>query len=306
MSMKQRKLVSLCIPTNGVVEWVIPVLDSIYSQGINEDLYEVVVTDNGDNQEFFYEMSKYIESHDNLIYRRTQAYEFMNQVEAFKLANGELVKFINHRTKLLPGKLQYLIEFSETNKNKKCVIYFADGQLKDINKQLECSSFDEFVKNLSYYSSWSGGLCFWRDDFDGEKKREDYNSLFPHTDILFAIKDADIYVINNEVIFESLPVNGIAKGKYKLFKAFAVEYVSLLLDLVRREYISLDTFLHLKNENLNFVIDLYYSHVVRKIECSYDLSDAKKYISVYYSLRELYIGVLRNYFKAVLRKFIQI
>ena len=38
---------TICIPTNGIVEWVFPVLDSIFQQDdVNLSRYEVVVTDN--------------------------------------------------------------------------------------------------------------------------------------------------------------------------------------------------------------------------------------------------------------------
>ena len=58
---------SLCIPTNGVTEWVVPVLDSIYREQIAEELFEVVVTDNGENKEFFWKMKEYSDLHQNLI-----------------------------------------------------------------------------------------------------------------------------------------------------------------------------------------------------------------------------------------------
>ena len=46
--MENEKLVlSLCLPTNGISEWVFPVLESIYSQNVDESKYEVIVTDNG-------------------------------------------------------------------------------------------------------------------------------------------------------------------------------------------------------------------------------------------------------------------
>ena len=44
----QNTILSLCMPTNGVVEWVFPVLDSIFEQGCNSDDFEVIITDNGD------------------------------------------------------------------------------------------------------------------------------------------------------------------------------------------------------------------------------------------------------------------
>ena len=46
------KLLSLCIPTNGISEWVFPVLDSIYNQKVDDSLFEVIVTDNGNNEQF--------------------------------------------------------------------------------------------------------------------------------------------------------------------------------------------------------------------------------------------------------------
>ena len=47
------KYLSLCLPTNGIMEWVFPVLDEIFRQDADINEYEVIVTDNGNNQEFF-------------------------------------------------------------------------------------------------------------------------------------------------------------------------------------------------------------------------------------------------------------
>ena len=60
-------LVSLCIPTNGVSEWVLPVLDSIYRDNVPENLFEVVVTDNGNNQAFESQMIDASKKHSNLV-----------------------------------------------------------------------------------------------------------------------------------------------------------------------------------------------------------------------------------------------
>ena len=45
-------IISLCLPTNGVIEWVFPVLDSIYNENVNQSMFEVIVTNNGDNDQF--------------------------------------------------------------------------------------------------------------------------------------------------------------------------------------------------------------------------------------------------------------
>ena len=54
------KVVSLCLPTNGIIEWVFPVLDSIYRQNVDDSLFEVIVTDNGDNEQFRLKMIEYV------------------------------------------------------------------------------------------------------------------------------------------------------------------------------------------------------------------------------------------------------
>ena len=105
------KLVSLCIPTNGVVEWIFPVLDSIYNQNVNEDLFEVVIVDNGQNKGFKKLIKEYIKEHSNIVYKESDHSGFENEIDTYRLANGEFIKFVNHRTTLNEGALQYLIDF---------------------------------------------------------------------------------------------------------------------------------------------------------------------------------------------------
>ena len=42
-----KPLVSLCMPTNGVIDWVFPVLDSIYNQNVDIDLLGYNIFANG-------------------------------------------------------------------------------------------------------------------------------------------------------------------------------------------------------------------------------------------------------------------
>ena len=50
--MENKPLISLCIPTNGVIYLFAPVLESIYKQECDETKFEVIVTDNGNNEDF--------------------------------------------------------------------------------------------------------------------------------------------------------------------------------------------------------------------------------------------------------------
>lgn len=298
--MNNKKLISLCIPTNGVIEWVFPVLESIYAQGVETALYEIVITDNGDNIEFKKKIIKYSDKHSNLIYKETTALPFLNEIEAYKIANGELIKFVNHRTKLRDGTLQKLIEFAENNKEDKPVIYFTNGVLPLKTEKIIYQDFDSFVCGLSYWSSWSTGMAIWKEDFKSlPADISEYNELFPHTTILFHRKNGNKYVIDNTTIFDELPQGKKPKGNYDLFRAFGIEYPGIICDLLRGGYISNKTFCSVAKNNLEFIASLYFDYCVRKRYCSYNLDGLKDMFGVFYTKRKLYQVTLKVILKKV-------
>lgn len=282
MSEKQ-VMVSLAVPTNGVTEWVLPVLDSIYQDDTDHQAFEVIVTDNGDNEEFRRKMEQYCERYDNLIYQRTTAKQFLNQVEAFKLASGRLIKFVNHRMKLLPGTIRALVDFAGEYEDTKPGIYFMNGAIAGKQGQEEFADFDGYVAGLRRFSSWSAGTTMWKEDFDRMDTSVEFNATFPHTDFVFSDKHKKKYIIDHRVLFEEIPVDDTKKGRYDLFHAFGVEFPGLMLDLCRKGEISKETFLKIKQENLVFLAELYFGYVIRKLPCSYDLSGYRVSIPVFYS-----------------------
>lgn len=283
---------SLCIPTNGIIEWVKPVLDSIYSEEKPIAEFEVIVTDNGSNLEFYNFMQQYCRKHENLIYKKTKAVQFNNQIEAFKLASGKFIKFINHRSVLLPGALNYLLEFVEKNQNSQPFVYFLEGDYAGIYK-----NFDSFVCGLSYFSSYSGGIAMWKDDFAKLDINKPFNSLFPHTNMLFSVKNRDEYIIDGRKITKDLPTDETKKGKYNLFFAFAVEYPSIILELYRNGDITFTTLKKIMEDNFDFLCKLYLDYIVLEKPCSYDLRNYKENLQIYYGNRVMPIEVLKTFMK---------
>ena len=147
--MTEAPLVSLCIPTNGISEWVCPVLESIYTQNVDEMLFEVVITDNGNNSMFKDSISKYLTEHNNLVYHKTDAFMFQNQIEAFKLATGSFIKFVNHRMTLRENALKHIIDFAKNNLEEKPVVYFLNDSLPMRETVSQYTKFEKFVENLS-------------------------------------------------------------------------------------------------------------------------------------------------------------
>lgn len=293
--MGNKKLLSLCIPTNGMAEWVFPVLNSIYddSKG-NFDEFEVIITDNGNNINFKQDIRKYVSEFPNLIYKETRAKQFENQIEAFKLATGEFIKFINHRMILLPGTLEHLKNFVKLNYKDKPVAYFSNGNLKDYNTD----NFDDFVRNLSYWSSWSAGTSIWKTDFE-KIKTQKFSGLFPHIPLVFCDPDKKKYLIDNSILMKEIPCEETKKGTYDLFRAFLVEYLTIILNLYNKQLLSKETFLEIKKATLWFALELRFKYVIKKEPSSYVISDFKDSYAIFYSNDSYNFMLFRFYLRKI-------
>lgn len=130
-------------------------------------------------------------------------------------------------------------------------------------------------------------MGFWKEDFEKVLEKEEFNELFPHTTILFNETKRSNYIIDNRIMLKELPTGRIPKGQYDLFYAFAVEYMSILLQLCRDKTLSLESFAKLKEENLDFISICYNNFMIKKQFCSYDLSNYENSIQVFYSHEQL-------------------
>ena len=299
--MSKEILVSLCIPTNGILEWVLPVLESIYNQSVDRDLFEVIVTDNGTNTDFQKQMQLYSTLYENMIYKETTAVQFQNQIEAFKLASGQLIKFVNHRMIFKEGALQHIIDIVRKNKKNMTPIYFSNGVL-GCNKVIKYDSFDMYIKRLSYWSSWSAGTAIWKEQFRKLDLNKNFNSLFPHTDILFLERHMSEYLIDDYPIMQELIIDESKKGQYDIFFAFAVEFPSLILELFRTGDIHLETFEYVLKNNRKFIAELYFKYCIKKEKCSYILSGYNDAIQIYYSKWEINKEILIKVTKSIIGK----
>jgi len=172
-------------------------------------------------------------------------------------------------------------------KEQKPCVYFGNGVIPNIKHINEYNSFNDYVAALSFWSSWSTGMGFWKDDFDKISTDEKPNLLFPHALILFHERNKKLYIIDNSTLLNEIPVGSIPKGRYNLFNAFAVEYVLLILGLMIEHDITYETFFKIKNDNFYFLETLYFDYVFLKKPCSYDLKNVAESLNVFYSLSKI-------------------
>lgn len=284
-------IISLCLPTNGISEWVFPVLDSIYTQDVKSEMFEVIVTNNGNNNDFHELMLEYSKKHVNLTYKKTNAFMFENQLEALKLANGQYFKFINHRCPLVSNSLQCLI--NEINKyiETKPVIYFSNGALKNNIYNLE--NFDDFIKSLRRFASWTTGVGIWKDDYKKLPENLQYDKISPHSVILFSERNKNKYIIDNTVFCKEIPSDHSKKGGYDLFKTFAIEEFTITLKLFLDGDITYKTLKTVKKDYKKMITELYLEFVILHNKCSYDLSGFDDSMGIYFNKVDI---ILRAWF----------
>ena len=269
-------LLSLCIPTNGIVEWVLPAIESIYAQGVDNSLFEVVVADNGGKTDLKEAVKRF--HYSNFHYYKTTSSGFTNQIVAFKKCSGVFCKMLNHRSRMLPGSINKIVALVKMFQERKPILYFADGNIKG-DPYIECDSVDSFVTNLGYYVSWSAGAGAWKDDLM-YLREEEFNGIFPHTILLFGLRDKSSYVIWNERYEEISDDSG--KGGYDLFYTFGVAFLDLINGLRESGRISLNTFIKVKSDLFVFLRMLYLNEVILPANHTFILRNISQSMNVYF------------------------
>lgn len=187
-------LLSICIPCYGRVEYVRKTLKSIFIDNADVPLekYEVIISDNDSNQaiKVLTEEFKY----PNLRYFYTNCEGFMNSYYVLTYAQGEFFKLHNSQTLFRKGSLSKIISEIKNNIENKTLIFYTNGLLGS-RKSQTYSNFNDFMYNLSYWSSWSNGFNIWKSEFDKIDKNLKLNKLFPHTSLFLTQHQAKLFCI---------------------------------------------------------------------------------------------------------------
>lgn len=290
--MDNQPILSLCIPTNGAVEWVLPVIESIYAQGYDNEKFEVVITDNGKDSQLPEHIAKM--TYPNLRYKQTTDEGFLNLVTSLKEGRGLFCKMINHRSIMIEGSIEKMVALVEKYKETQPMIYCVSGH---INKPeiVECENMDSFIQNLSYWCSWSAGIGFWQKDIQNIDN-VNLNFMFPNASLLLDIRNESEYVIWNYKYQKMADDAG--KGGYDFYYTFAVVLLDLISALRIDERISIATFLKFKRDLLyDYLYSFYYSDVVCPTKRTYIVQNVRESMMVYYSDWDYRKMVFWSYFR---------
>lgn len=287
--MDNQPILSLCIPTNGAVQWILPVLDSIYNQKYDLNKFEVVITDNGKDSQ----LASYLKNFDypNLRYIPSSDEGFLNLVTSLKEGRGMFCKMINHRSVLKLGTIEEMIGLVTRYKDSQPIIYCSDGNVKGA-EIIECKNIDQFIANLSYWASWSGGIGFWKKDIEKIDSVE-LDIMFPNASLLLNLRKESQYVIWNKK-YEQMG-DDAGKGGYDLFDTFAVHFLDIIKELLVDGRISRQTFNVVRNDLFGFLTVLYKNEAILPTKHTFILKDIKNSMQVYYGTFGYYRMVVKAY-----------
>jgi abequosyltransferase len=270
-------LLSICIPTNGRIELLKNTLDSIFSNCfVPVSEFEVVISDNSSNDEVL-DLLENFKDYPNIIYSKSDSLGFLNSINALKLGNGEFLKLHNNYTMFDGEGLAKLISFIKNQIKTKPLIFLKNT---GVNKISKFDNFDDFCSELTFWNTWSTGFTIWRSDFVANSEA-DFNLMFPHVTLQNYMWVKSSFIINEHRYFINQEVEG--KGGYNLFKTFAVDYLEIMNHLFQKNIIKIETFNKIKNELFfKFLVVWYFNTKIKKNKYTFDLSEIKKHISVYY------------------------
>lgn len=239
--MKNKCVVSICIPTCKRSEIMDITLQSIYSQGVDSSLFEVCISDNSETNETKNLIENKYDNIGNIVYKKSNCKGFMNSIEALKLGSANILKLHNDYSKFKPGMLQKFIDSVRYNQNEDFLNFFSMGSLKNKDKQLTFDNFNDFLGNIHYYSTWSSAFSINKSDFDKLMLRDiEVDQMFPHTTLLYSLYDKTKYIVDDVAYVENLPLK--KKGGYNLIDNFVRIYLTMTKGLLEKKKISGSTY----------------------------------------------------------------
>ena len=231
-------LLSICIPCFKRLEQVRNTLESIYidNSDVDTSTYEVVLSDNDPDCELKVVVAEFADR-TNLRYIPTSCEGFLNSYYALSYGKGDLLKLHNSQNIIKKGMLAEIMKLVGTHITHKPLIYTSNGLLENF-RVCQFDNFESYMSALSYWSSWSGGMTIWREDFE-KLGKIDLNPLFPHTSVMLTQHNKSLYVISDLIYYD---VQRIGKrGGHNKFEAFTRHYPSLIVQSYNEGHISLKT-----------------------------------------------------------------
>ncbi len=147
---------SFIVPVYQVEDYIHPCIESIYKQGMDEDIFEVILVNDGTHDKSFEMIGDYINGHANIkvIEQENKGLSAARNI-GVSHATGEYILFVDSDDFLIEESLKHIIEDVEKHSPDLLVAGFVKKENKEIKNQIihaqpdyhswTTTSFDAFV-----------------------------------------------------------------------------------------------------------------------------------------------------------------
>ncbi len=234
-------LLSICIPTYNRADLLSDVIESIVKQEVFQisDDVEIVICDNCSTDNTAEVAQNFTEKFPNKVfyYKNEKNIGFDNFERVMSHGNGEFLKLNNDTLIHKENSLKTMLNIIKSNRENKRQIFFLNNSLKTEEENFVCKNLEDFVKNVSYYTTWIGSFGLWKEDFVTIRELflEKNSTQIPQTYLLFHIitKNKSEIAVNNQELFQSItPKN---KGGYNIAEVFGQNYLTILKEFTGTE-----------------------------------------------------------------------
>ena len=312
MSDSQQPLLSICIPTYNRSQYLKKTLDSIICQEeFSPDNVEIVISDNCSTDDTEIVCKEYTEQYENIKYfRNTENIRDRNFPLVLSKGSGVLLKLCNDTLIFNDFSLSKLLELVVNNKKEKPVIFTSNGNCK-INDKCSFTSLEDFMYNASFWITWIGGYCIWKEHWNEFGNTEDgcKESLWQVPSLLKYINNMKKAIICNAFLFTIQTVEK-KNISYGLYKVFYINYLGFIRNYINNG-ISQTCYDWLEEDLLfNFYTDWMIQYKLHNNHLEYSKSE-NLLLNIYNSYKnksyykKFKIYLYKHYLKAILKEKIK-
>ena len=278
-------ILSFCIPTYNRADRLEVTLKSICEQPEFNSAknIEIIISDNNSSDHTESVCKHFVELYGERIkyFKNTTNILDLNFEHVLSKGSGTLLKLNNDTQVHSKNSLAAILKPIQDNIEKKPTLFFSNGKARSEMTE-KFNDLDSFLTHISFYCTWIGGFCIWKDDFDHFDNFNKFASKqLMQTDVLLRLVNKKrVSVVNDKKLFIIAPTT---RGGYNFLEVFHTNYFSILEEYVREQGISEKTF---SNEKLGILIYQICPWVARskqKYKASFDVSEHWNYLFRYFS-----------------------
>ena len=168
------KLLSIIIPVYNVEHFIHSCINSVFSQGLEDDAFEVIIVNDGSEDKSIDQITDFLDNHTNIIYiDLPHKGVSVARNYGIQIAHGKYIVFVDSDDVLVPGALHNLRKYYEQNQYDIVICGYkrlTDAQIDDFHLENNKGSFVEFHSNKDLFlRGFNPYECYvWRTIFRKE------------------------------------------------------------------------------------------------------------------------------------------